>query len=88
MKHICITYHMKNGEEHAETCITLPMREEIAEAVLRNGADSVEEVQQILTGLATIQGYTYCGSNHSEWDAKWKEIDKHMKRIHTYMEGK
>ena len=34
MKKVLITYHMTNGEEDAETCIALPMADEVAEDVL------------------------------------------------------
>ena len=33
MKKVLITYHMTNGEEDAETCIALPMADEVAEDV-------------------------------------------------------
>ena len=40
MKKVLITYHMTNGEEDAETCIALPMADEVAEDVLTWGDDS------------------------------------------------
>ena len=65
MEHICITYHMKRDEEIAETCITLPMSEAVAEEVLQKGADDVAAIHQ-------IQGYTYFAACCSEPDARWQ----------------
>ena len=71
MKSICITYHMTKPNETAETCITLPMEDHVADDLLRHGADSwyIERgscvaphpgsVAVILMGLAHIQGYEY-----------------------------
>lgn len=68
MKKLCITYHMHNDEGVAETCVTLPMLEEVAEDILERGADSehlnamlIGDVYRILKSLASIQGYTYDG---------------------------
>ena len=40
MKPICITYHMKNDTEVAETCVTLPMKDVIANDLLEKGDNS------------------------------------------------
>lgn len=65
-KRLCITYHMKRPNEGAETCITLPMTVEIAESILRDGADSPYlspicngDVYRILACLSNIQGYQF-----------------------------
>ena len=64
MKKVLITYHMTNGEEDAETCIALPMADEVAEDVLTWGDDSRYirrggAVRQALDALARMQGYSY-----------------------------
>ena len=41
MKKVCITYHMHFPGEEAESCITLPMEDEIADDILDKGVDSV-----------------------------------------------
>lgn len=76
MKHLCITYHMEKNHgtasrpkmETAETCITLPMQDHIADDILKNGEDSqymsrmaVGYVTAILSELSEIQGYHYSG---------------------------
>ena len=62
MKKVLITYHMTNGEEDAETCIALPMADEVAEDVLTWGDDSRYirrggAVRQALDALARMQGF-------------------------------
>ena len=76
MTNLCITYQMHNNEGIAETCVTLPMLEEVAEDILEKGADSehldsmrIGEVQRILKSLASIQGYTYDGFCCAEKEA-------------------
>lgn len=74
MRHICITYHMHRENEDAETCIVLPMTEEIANDILTNGEDSEHlaqngKVRHILENLSTIQGYEFEGAYHFE---KWE----------------
>mgnify|MGYP004454085413 FL=1 len=64
MKKVLIFYHMTNGEEDAETCIALPMADEVAEDVLTWGDDSRYirrggAVRQALDALARMQGYSY-----------------------------
>lgn len=64
MKKVLITYHMTNGEEDAETCIALPMADEVAEDVLTWGDDSRHirrggVIWQALNTLAEMQGYKY-----------------------------
>lgn len=64
MKRLMITYHMTNGEEDAETCIAMPMADEVAEDVLTWGDDSRYirrggAVRQALDALARMQGYSY-----------------------------
>lgn len=41
MKKLLITYHMFNAEEVAETCIVLPMADDIADSILMLGAHSI-----------------------------------------------
>lgn len=66
MKNICITYHMKRGNEIAETCITLPMEDKKAAELL----DTQEQWWQLMEGatldvllhkLSRLQGYQYVG---------------------------
>lgn len=66
MKYICITYHMSRENEVAETCITLPMDEKIADDILENQGDSqyvkqgsfsITAVKTILNNMAELQGY-------------------------------
>ena len=65
-KNVCITYHMSKENEVAETCITLPMAEAVADDVLANqensryvkeGGSRITPVKQILNNLAKLQGY-------------------------------
>jgi len=69
MKNILITYHMHTPGESAESCITIPMKDEIADDLLEKGMDSVHmmleangEVARLLRSLADIQGYRYDGA--------------------------
>jgi len=62
MKRLCITYHMRNLTESAETCITLSMLDEVADDVLAWGDDSRHVRQggwiwQVLNAAAQMQGY-------------------------------
>ena len=59
MKHISITYHMSREGEIAETCIILPMEDQIASDILehQDGCGTIA-VRTILTCLAELQGYT------------------------------
>ena len=66
MKHICITYHMTRENMGAETCITLPMADDVARDILENEGRSEHlsmmqngEVYRILKSLSAIQGYEY-----------------------------
>lgn len=68
MKHINITYHMKNATETAETCITLPMRDEAATDLLEKGERSqhvdpmlLGDVYRVLASLSALQGYEFVG---------------------------
>lgn len=69
MKHINITYHMEKPDEVAESCITLPMTDDIADDILWMGENSTYlgtghngEVRRLLESLAAIQGYKYIGA--------------------------
>jgi hypothetical protein len=76
-KYINITYHMAKPNEVAESCITLPMTDAIADDILEHGESSQHldlmrngEVARILRSLATIQGYEYvdaCCPTESPW---------------------
>lgn len=62
MKYLNVTYHMRNGCETAETCITLPMEPETADDILKDQCDSPHvtpesAVGRILSALADLQGY-------------------------------
>lgn len=79
MKRICITYHMTRRNEIAETCITLPMEEHIAEDILTNQGDSqyvrqgsftLTNIKIILNNLAELQGYvdaSFCCADEVEY---------------------
>lgn len=76
MTKLCIVYYMHNDEGIAETCVTLPMLEEVAEDILEKGADSehlssmlIGKVYLVLKSLASIQGYTYDGFCWAEREA-------------------
>lgn len=65
-KYVCITYHMNKENEVAETCITIPMDEMVADDVLANqeksqyvkeGSFDITPVKRILSDLAELQGY-------------------------------
>ena len=86
MKHISITYHMSREGEIAETCIILPMEDQIASDILEHQEESrhVREdgcgtiaVRTILTCLAELQGYT---------DASFCNSARHVKMVLTAME--
>lgn len=94
MKHLCITYHMSTDHsrpsdqyphniEIAETCITLPMKDEIANDILEHQEDSkhvrksfsITPIKTILEELAALQGYqeaTFCCAEHDEF---WKGLE-------------
>lgn len=76
MKRLNITYHMEKNHgtlsqpkmETAETCITLPMQDHIADDILQKGEDSrymkriaIGYVSGILNELSEVQGYHYSG---------------------------
>lgn len=78
MKHLCITYHMRNAHESAETCITLPMADDVAASILKLGEDSVYLASEIVPGgpcgsvrraleeISAMQGYAldcFCTAN-------------------------
>jgi hypothetical protein len=66
MKKIIIYYHMIKDDEIAETCITLPMADEMAADILADQADSEHvkfqtdrlNVYDVIYPLARIQGYS------------------------------
>lgn len=67
MKHVCITYHMTKPNEVAETCITLPLDNSIADDLLahQEGSAYVQghkrftrlSIPGLLNQLAVLQGY-------------------------------
>lgn len=67
MKHVCITYHMTKPNEVAETCITLPLDNSIADDLLahQGGSAYVQghkrftrlSIPALLNQLAVLQGY-------------------------------
>ena len=72
MKKLLITYNIENDLEDCETCIVLPMRDEIAKDILAKdwessyldglGTDDTEgEIHCILRTVSNIQGYEYAG---------------------------
>ena len=72
MKKLLITYNMQNDTESCETCIVLPMADEISESILEMGwessyldglgIDGTEgEIHRILRTLSEIQGYEFAG---------------------------
>lgn len=96
MKHLCITYHLSTDHskpadnyphniETAETCITIPMKDEIAADILehqensehvREGSLSITPIKTILEELARLQGYQEAHFCCAEHDKFWKEIEK------------
>ena len=69
MKHINITYHMEKPGEVAESCITLPMMDDIADDIMWMEENSTYlgtghngTVRRLLESLATLQGYTFIGA--------------------------
>lgn len=69
MKRINITYHMGKTGEVAESCITLPITDDIADDILCMEEDSTYfgtghrgTVRRLLENLAAIQGYTFIGA--------------------------
>lgn len=72
MKKLDITYRMKNRTEVAETLITLPFGDAIANIILREGTvDTWEPTKELMENLAMQQGYTYKGCVYVE-EAKRK----------------
>ena len=72
MKKLLITYNMQNDIVDCETCIVLPMTDEIARDILEKGwessyldglgIDGTEgEIHRILRTLSEIQGYEFAG---------------------------
>lgn len=96
MKHISITYHMSREGEIAETCIILPMEDQIASDILEHQEKSrhVREdgcgtiaVRTILTCLAELQGLYGCQLLHGhggrimvETELPWTSA-KHVVRL-------
>lgn len=75
MKRVIVTYHMKNEREVAETCIALPMKDEVAADLLEKGDRSehvnpmlLGEVYRTLRSLSALQGYEYDGLCCAELD--------------------
>lgn len=69
MKRINITYRMEKPGEVAESCITLPMTDDIADDILWMeegstylGTGHNGTVRRLLENLAAIQGYTFTGA--------------------------
>jgi len=76
MKRLCIFYHMSidhskpsdnypHNIETAETCITIPMLDEMADDILEKQANSpyvksfgTRDITNLLSELARVQGYT------------------------------
>lgn len=76
MKHVCITYHMKREGEIAETCITIPMEDMKADALLKNAEDDLSlqdgaTLDVLLKKLSILQGYQFCGFCMAELDGRW-----------------
>lgn len=77
-KNVIITYHMSKPGEVAETCITLPMSENVAKDVLENQELSQQVVGDgtssgplsvILNTLAELQGFktaNFCCAKEAE----------------------
>ena len=56
MKKVLITYHMTNGEEDAETCIALPMADEVAEDVLTWGDVGMDVDERVFFDDRALHG--------------------------------
>ena len=79
MKRVIITYHMRNGEEEAETCITLPMKDSLADELLEKQREYVflrssQPLHTILNQLAWLQGYYYAGFYRAEEDKRFAPV--------------
>lgn len=72
MKKLLITYNMENDLENCETCIVLPMTDEIAKDILEKGWESSHldglgidgtegKIHRILRTVSEIQGYEFAG---------------------------
>ena len=75
MKNVCITYHMRNHKEEAETCITLPMADIVAEELIEEQRESVllrprHPIYIMLNMLSWLQGYYYVGFYLAEEDKR------------------
>ncbi|WP_072774771.1 hypothetical protein [Desulfitobacterium chlororespirans] len=67
LKRVCITYHMQTmiskpsdsirEYDTAESCIVIPMVEEIANDILQKQASSLHVPRILLNELASYQGY-------------------------------
>lgn len=69
MQHINITYHTGKPGEVAESCITLPITDDIADDILCMEEDSTYRgtehnrvVRRLLERLAALQGDTFLGA--------------------------
>lgn len=69
MKRIRITYHMEKPGEVSESCITIPMTDDIADDILWMQESSTYlgvghngVVRRLLENLAEVQGYTFIGA--------------------------
>ena len=74
MKRVCIPYQMHRNlgdsehpkNETAETCITLPMKDEVADEILLHGTDNyhikeVRDLINVLISISLLQGYHFSG---------------------------
>ncbi len=66
MKRICFTYQMSKPHESVESCITLPIPEDIVSEVLEKGGESQflgsnSILTKIFINLAWLQGYNFTG---------------------------
>lgn len=66
MKRICFTYQMSKPHESVESCITLPIPEDIAPEILEKGGESQflgsnSVLTNVFINLAWLQGYTFAG---------------------------
>lgn len=66
MNRICFTYKMSKPHEMVESCITLPIPEDIVSEVLEKGGASQflgsnSVLTNIFINLAWLQGYTFAG---------------------------
>ena len=79
MKKVIVTYRMRNTDEEAETCITLPMKDHLADELIEKQEGfvflgSYKPIHIILEQLSWLQGYEYAGFMLAEEDKRFAPV--------------